>query len=626
MVPGKVTGRWIWSLIPVVILGLSSRPACAQDSGNDKGGPEVLRRPIDTVPPTPPEMGADPYGPVPPFQVEQPPPPGFTGPSSVAPTVIQTDGHFIPIEDRWRISFPEWDRYGKNHPAQDDYPYDVGRLLDPYRQNVLKGDYPILGQHTFFELTGISFSLFEPRMLPAPTGPFESTARPFQAEFFGRPGQDIVVQQFTLSLDLFHGDSVFKPVDWRILIAPTFNSNNLFVNELGLVNPNVQKGVDRLRSFSTFNQYFVEKKIADLSPNYDFMSIRVGSQPFVSDFRGFLFFDINLAARLFGTLNANQDQFNLIYFDNQEKDSNSALNTLRLNRYQRILIANYFHQDFIWPGYTALLNFHYNHDSPTLKFDKNSSLVRPDAAGIFLPHGLDAGYLGWGGDGHINRFNITHQFYWAFGRDGNNPIGNGPQDINAFMAAVELSYDRDYARFRTSYFYASGDGDPNNHHATGFDTIIDNPNFAGTEFSYWQRQQIGLFGVNLKQRLSLVPDLRSSKIQGQSNFVNPGLHLFNLGWDVDLTPKLKLINNYNLLWFDKTASLEQFLYQGHINTFIGADLSTGLEYRPLLSNNMVMLFGLAALVPGDGFKDLYNRFQHDVPTMLAAFAQMTLTY
>ena len=51
------------------------------------------------------------------------------------------------------------------------------------------------------------------------------------------------------------------------------------------------------------------------------------------------------------------------------------------------------------------------------------------------------------------------------------------------------------------------------------------------------------------------------------------LHLFNLGWDADLTPKIKLINNYNLLWFDKTAVLEQFVFQGNIGRFVSAILS-----------------------------------------------------
>jgi hypothetical protein len=216
--------------------------------------------------------------------------------------------------------------------------------------------------------------------------------------------------------------------------------------------------------------------------------------------------------------------------------------------------------------------------------------------------------------------------YVALGRDSRNAIGNGGQDIMAYMAAVELSYDRDYVRFRTSYFFASGDGNPNNHEATGFDTIIDNPNFAGTTFSYWERQALPLFGVNLKNRLSLVPDLRASKFQSQSNFVNPGLQLINLGIDVDITPRVKSINNLNFLWFDKTAVLQQFLFQGDINRFIGADLSTGLEYRPLLNDNVIMLFGLATLIPGEGFRDLYDRFHNDVPAHVAAFGQVTLRY
>src|SRR5690349_9432730 len=141
------------------------------------------------------------------------------------------------------------------------------------------------------------------------------------------------------------------------------------------------------------------------------------------------------------------------------------------------------------------------------------------------------------------------------------------------MAALELSIDRDWARFRSSYFWASGDSNPNDEEAHGFDTIFDNPAFAGGQFSFWNRQQIKLFGVNLVQRLSLVPDLRSSKFQGQSNFVNPGLHLFNLGADFDLTPKTKLISNVNFLWFDQTEPLETLVFQNDVANFIGTDLS-----------------------------------------------------
>src|SRR4029077_17296102 len=151
---------------------------------------------------------------------------------------------------------------------------------------------------------------------------------------------------------------------------------------------------------------------------------------------------------------------------------------------------------------------------------------------------------------------VNHAFYWALGHDSLNPIANTPQQISAQMAALELSYDRDWIRFRTSFFWASGDDNPRNGHATGFDAIFDNPNFAGGEFSYWQRQSVRLFGVNLVNRESLLPDLKASKIQGQSNFVNPGLYLANLGVDFEVTPKLRLVTNANFLWFERTQTLE----------------------------------------------------------------------
>ena len=148
--------------------------------------PGLLDRPLE-APSQAATDGAveDLYGPAPPFLVETDPPAGYTGPSSVAPQTMQSDGHFVPVEDRWRIGIPAWDRYGKGHPPVDDYPLDVGQWWDPYHQNVLKGDYPIIGQHTFLEITGTLTTLLEPRGIPTATTPFESTARPFASEFFG---------------------------------------------------------------------------------------------------------------------------------------------------------------------------------------------------------------------------------------------------------------------------------------------------------------------------------------------------------------------------------------------------------------------------------------------------------
>ena len=604
-------------------------------STEQQGSPAILDRPL-----TPEEAFREPPPPDAPFEglllPQRDPPLGFSGPSGVLPTEGPQTADYVPIEDRWRIGFPWWNRYADEQPAFSDVPYELGRLADPYNQNVLKGDYPIVGQHTFLNVTATSFSINEYRQVPTGTTPFESTFNPFQEEFFGDPNQYFFNHNLAVSLDLFHGNAAFKPVDWRMKLEPILNVNVLDTGELGVVYPDVRRGTRRTRHDYSLEQYFIEKKLVDLGPDYDFMSVRAGSQPFVSDFRGFVLKDVNRGVRLFGTRFANRDQFNALWFDQTEKDTNSNLNTFD-DRGQNTVVLNYFRQDFIFPGFTGLVNFHYNNDDASTKFDDNGFLVRPDPAGVFRPHEINSYYIGVGTDGHIGRVNVVSQFYQVLGRDSLNPIGNCPQEINAQMAALELSVDRDWIRFRSSYFYASGDDDPNDKDAEGFDSILDNPNFVGGEFSYWQRQPIKLFGVNLKQQKSLVPDLRSSKTQGQSNFVNPGLHVANFGMDFEITPKLRAITNANYLWFAETEVLETFVFQSDIEDEIGADLSVGFEYRPLHSDNIIATAGYAVLIPGRGFDDLFGKVDPftllgaqsrdiDAPTMNAAFLELTLTY
>ncbi len=529
----------------------------------------------------------------------------------------------MPIEDRWRLGFTPWDRYGRGHPAMDDYPFVEGDILNSYKQNVLKGDYPIIGQHTFLNITATSFSEFQTRQVPTPAG--ESPLRPGETGFFGNPNQFLFRQDLSLAVDLIHGDAGFKQPDWQLKLLPIFDLNYFNPQELGIVSPDVTKGHVRARTYSTLEEWFAETKLADTSPDFDFVSLRAGSQPFNADFRGFLFVDVNRGVRLFGTGEANRDQFNLIYLDQLEKDTNSDLNTFQ-SRGQQVLVANYFRQDFIWPGYTAQFSFSYDHDDASTHYDENGFLVRPDPDGIFQPHTLDVGYLGWTGDGHINRFNIDHAFYFAFGHDSLNPLAGQAESIQAEMGAVELSYDCDWVRFRTSVFYASGDSNPFDEHARGFDTILDDPNFAGGQFSYWVRQPIKLFGVNLKQPFSLVPDLRASKAEGQANFVNPGLFLANFGMDFEVTPKFRIISNCNLLWFDETAPLEEITFQSGIHKHIGTDLSLGTEYRPYLNNNCIITAGVSGLIPGRGFEDIFDPVVGRVGNLFATFLDIALTY
>src|SRR5260370_8756377 len=108
------------------------------------------------------------------------------------------------------------------------------------------------------------------------------------------------------------------------------------------------------------------------------------------------------------------------------------------------------------------------------------------------------------------------------------------------MAALELSVDKDWMRHKLSIFYASGDSDPADSEATGFDTVFDRPFFIGGPFSFFLHQGFNLAGtaVNFKQRDRLVIDFRTGKSEGQPNFLHPGALIFAYALHPDLTPQL----------------------------------------------------------------------------------------
>ena len=101
-------------------------------------------------------------------------------------------------------------------------------------------------------------------------------------------------------------------------------------------------------------------------------------------------------------------------------------------------------------GYTTQFSYHFNKDDASTHFDDNGFLVRPAPIGSVLLHNIRAHYLGWTGNGHIKALNISHAFYQALGHDDFNPIACRRTDINAQMAALELSVNRNWTRFRAS--------------------------------------------------------------------------------------------------------------------------------------------------------------------------------
>ncbi len=525
------------------------------------------------------------------------------------PELPSSASDFVPVPDRWRQFYS-------------------GKWYDPYNQNMLKADIPMFGSpghEWFFEASIISDLLAEQRHLPIPVGG-ASTNNAGSTDTFGNGDQFVLIQNLVTSFSLVRGNTTFRPQDFELRLTPVFNFNYADFEENGALRADPTRGDTRADGHVGFMEMFADVHLANLTERYDFISTRVGIQKFISDFRGFVFSDEAPGVRLFGNYDNNFWQYNAAWFSRLDKDTNSGINTFN-TRHEDVLVANVFRQDTPVPGHTLQLNVLHRMDragSAGEEYDSNGFLVRPTPIGDGRAKNIYTTYLGLTGDGHFGRLNTTMALYYVGGEETHNPIAAQQVDVNAGMAAFELSYDIDWIRLRGSALWASGDDDPFDGSANGFDAIVDNPNFAGGDLSFWQREAIpfiGGGGVNLVNKNSFFPDLRPGKEQGQSNYVNPGLRLYNLGVDVEVTPKFKLINNFSFLQFDQTAVLQALRQDGSIQRDIGYDLSSGFLYRPFLNNNVQIRGGIAALVPDAGVKQLFGD-----DTLYQIFGNVILQY
>lgn len=549
----------------------------------------------------------------------------------------------IPIPDRWRLI--------------ETLGVVKERWFDPYHQNTYKGDRPICiptdeeqerrrkaredaeargveppygsapcrtlkflglkGDDWFFIVNAISDTVIEPRTFPIPVG-VQTSSRPQSLDVFGKNRSLVLSQTFIAGLALLKGQTAYKPpnVEYRATLA--LNINHVDAPERRVLFVEPSKPTHRTDHFLGVQELFIDYHFRNVSDRFDFDSARIGIQPFQADFRGFLFNDNQLGIRFFGTRDNNRVQYNLGAFWRLEKDTNSGLNAvLQEPRDDLVYYANVYRQDFLIPGLTSQITVVYNmnREKDDIEIDDNGFPIRPALLGTLRGREYDVVYLGYNADGRIGRLNLTASAYGALGEDRNSFFTDGKAKIRAFMGAAELSYDKDWMRFRLSGLYASGDSDPYDDKEAGFDAIFENPVFAGADTSYWIRQTIPFAGggraISVNGRNGVLNSLRSSKEQGQSNFNNPGTVLVGAGADFDLTPQFRVSANANHLWFANTATLQALRNEGSIPKDIGWDLSVAATWRPKATQNIVARLSGAALLPGKGFRDLFDNQNRD---------------
>ncbi len=530
-------------------------------------------------------------------EAEQPDPNKQSGLQRIGPPPVEIEPESVLIPDRWRLL--------------DTLGITDLNWKDPYNRNKLKADTPVHGDW-FLNLLGISDTVVEPRRIPTPVAP-QGTARPDELNVIGDGEQYTFNQNIVLGVVYYKGNTTFRPPDYeyRATVVLNYNYTDTEQNRATLINP--QEGTSRTDSHISVQELFFDKHLRNVNDRYDFDSLRIGIQPFTADFRGFLFIDEQPGIRLFGTRRNNRFQYNIVWFRRYEKDTNSGLNDVNTRlRDDQVFLANFYFQDFPKLGHTSQLVLAHNRNREGDRenhFNQNGFLVRPASLGLERSRNYDVSYVGYNGDGHLGRLNLSTSFYYAFGDQTRDVFVDAETDIKAFFAAGEASIDVDWTRLRFSLLYQSGDPDPFDDEANGYDAIFENPLFAGADTSFWIRQSVPLIGgggVALSTRNGILNNLRSSKEEGQSNFTNPGLQLIGIGADFDLGPRWRLSANANYLQFDKTDVLEVARNQGSIDREIGFDVSLADIYRPKMTQNIVLRASAAALLPGQGYKQLYG--------------------
>jgi len=516
----------------------------------------------------------------------------------------------IAIPDRWRLI--------------ETLGIVTENRLDPYNQNTLKADRP-LHDDWFLNLALISDTVYEPRNVPTPVGP-QTSGSAGQVDVFGSDEQTIFVENLIMSVVYYKGDTIFRPPDYEYRFTAVANYNRVEADEVRALFIDPDDGKTRTDSHIGVQDMYFDKHLRNVSDRYDFDSFRVGIQPITADFRGFLFIDNPFGLRLFGTRDNNIYQYNLAWFRRMEKDTNSGLNDIGQSlREDDVFLANLYRQDYPSLGFNSQLVFLHNRNrEDEFEFDRNGFLVRPASIGFEKPNEYDVTYLGYNGDGHFGRHNVSLSTYYAFGQEERALFTDLETDISAVFAALEYSRDYDWIRARFSILYGSGDEDPFDDISTGFDAVFENPLFAGADTSYWIRQPVGNIGgggVALSGRNGILNSLRSSKEQGQSNFTNPGIRLLGFGMDFDLLPEWRVSFNLNHLWFDTTEVLETARNQGSIDDDIGWDVSVASIYRPYMSQNVIFRASVAALVPGDGYEQMFGD-----DTQYTILANLVLAY
>ena len=224
---------------------------------------------------------------------------------------------------------------------------------DPYHQNTLKGDRPLVGGW-FLRLDGIS----DTRVVHTP----DATS---------------LASLLAVGGSFLHGDTAFQAPDVRL-------------TGLALVDP--LAGAVGLRTG------FIDLRLRIQSARYDFDGLRIGLQPIKSDHRGLVYRDQQPSVRLYGRRANNRLQYALLAGRRLPVRTDvPTIDPQHLELADTLGMATLTVQDVARPGLDVLGGALWVHGSPA--------------------HPRDLAYATLGADGHLGRLNLTGAATLLVGED-----------------------------------------------------------------------------------------------------------------------------------------------------------------------------------------------------------------
>jgi cytochrome c5 len=373
---------------------------------------------------------------------------------------------------------------------------------------------------------------------------------------------------------LFEGKSIvrgelFDPDRWKLNLA----LGGHLLHDRG--NRALDDNLYRRERNDVETDFALEESWLQVAVNKKFgINVRTGIQDYKSDLIGSIYSDTDLGVRVTGTYEG--IDWSLYGANRIENDLLSDFNQISSFRDQQIYIA---HLQFNIGKTIVKPSIHFNIDD---EGDHRRGRVGRD-------ENVEALYVGFTTYGPIGPVNLLTGLYGVFGNQDNvSLVGAIPlrdQNVRAFVGYLDVSYPMLNGKITPHIggFYASGDNDPFDGDATGFDAISDRVNVWGSKgFMIGDRVSLGALGGRTVMRQNS-PYTALRDTDANSNFVNPGAVAVNIGLNTKPFDKLSLDTNFTQFWWRATDSLEAIMAAlgtpNNLGNTLGFELNMEANYK-----------------------------------------------